>query len=766
MIAVPVPPPPPSPSDLPAGTTLVAGLGVATVLADMDFETYSEAGYVWAPEEGKWRGPAGAPKGKKGLGVVGMARYAEHPTTEVLVLAYNLKDGRGPRRWVPGMPPPSDLFDHIARGGLIEAWNCGFEAWIWEKVCVARMGWPPLPRQQLRDAMAKSRAHALPGALLEAGNVFSTGARKDTDGKRLLAKFSVPRNPTKKDARLRLDPATDAEDGPRLYDYCAQDIRAEGDLSAAIPDLSPDELAVWQADQEINRRGVAVDTELLHPAIAVLEQALETYNAELTHVTGGTVASASEIQKLLGWLGGLGVHLPSLDEDGVAGALSRGDLPPAARRALEIRQSIGSASVKKLFALRNHLCDDGRLHDLFSYHGARTGRTTGNGPQATNLPSGGPDVIQCGTCGRHFGKSKPSCPWCGADAGRGAVTEWNAKATADARETLRTGSLECVEYHWDAALPVLAGCVRSFFCAGPGHDLICSDYSAIEAVVLAELAGEEWRQEVFRTHGKIYEMSASKISGVPFEEFLRHKEETGAHHPLRKKLGKVAELASGYRGWIGAWKNFGADQFMTEEEMKASILAWRDASPRIVEFWGGQHRRGRGRWVPEMYGLEGCAIAAVIEPGREFSHRGITYLMRGDALYCILPSGRPLTYHRPRLTPSTRARDEWSLSYEGWNTNPLSDPMGWVRMETHGGKLTENVVQAVARDIQWFAIRRQMKAGYHIVLHVYDENAAEVPEGWGSVEEFEALMSEMPPFAAGWPVKARGGWRGKHYRKE
>jgi DNA polymerase len=305
------------------------------------------------------------------------------------------------------------------------------------------------------------------------------------------------------------------------------------------------------------------------------------------------------------------------------------------------------------------------------------------------------------------------------------------------------------------------------FVAAPGHDLIASDYSAIEAVVLAELAGEKWRQEVFRTHGKIYEMSASKISGVPFEEMMEHRKRTGQHHPLRKTIGKVAELASGYQGWVGAWKAFGADEFMSEEEMKTAILKWRAESPNIVEFWGGQTRRlPFGGSVQEYYGIEGAAISAVLVSGQEFSHRGVTYFCQGDVLYCRLLSGRYLTYHRPRLEPSQKRFGEHSLSYEGWNTNPKNGPIGWIRMQTWGGRLVENLVQATARDIQREALVRQERAGYKIVLHVYDENVAEVPEGWGSVEEFEMIMSTMPAWAADWPVRAAGGWRGKRYRKD
>lgn len=757
-----IPPPPPLDS-LPAGMKLHAGMGFSSVLADMDFETYSEAGFCWNDGLQKWEAPAGAKT--KGLGVVGAAAYAEHASTEVLSFYYDLKDGAGRRFWRPGMLPPFDLFAYIAGGGLVEAWNVGFERWIWEKVCVPKYGWPPIPHRQYRCAMAKSRAYALPGALANAGAVLALTNQKDKDGDRLLKKFSVPRNPTAKDKRRRFLPTEDAEDGPKLYAYNERDIVTEAEASSRCPDLEGEELEFWLADQAINWRGVQIDIASVRNCIAVIDQAHARYNGELHALTGGAVARASEVQKLTGWLAQHGVYMDSLDEEAVGDALARPDLQPHARRALEIRQAVGSASVKKVYAMNLQATRAGRLHDLFSYHAARTGRATGNGPQPTNLPNSGPEVLRCGACERHFGVKHAVCPWCYIPQPPGKEpVEWGAPAAADALLVLASKSLDLVEYYYHDAMPVISGCLRGLFIAGPDRDLICADYSAIEAVVLAEVAGCDWRVEVFKTHGKIYEMSASKITGIPFEEFTRHKKETGQHHPMRKKVGKVAELASGYQGWVGAWKAFGADAFFTEDEMKKAILAWREASPEIVEFWGGQQRRGAGKTQLQMYGVEGMFVSAILAPGVTFNYRGFEFTYRGDVLYLRLLSGRYLTYHRPRLRPSDRGGQ--AISYEGWNTNPKNGPVGWIRMDTWGGRLTENIVQAVARDILRHAIVNLERAGYGVVLHVYDEIVAEVPKDWGSVEEFEKIMSTMPAWCAAWPVKAAGGWRGERYRKD
>lgn len=766
---------PPLPLDaLLAGTRLNAGQGVATVTPDLDFETYSEAGHAWDEATQKWECLPGATK--KGISAVGAAVYAEHPSTEVLSLYYDLKDGHGRRFWCPGMPNPRELFD-VAISILfpegkqyLEAWNVAFERWIWNKVCVPKYGWPELLIASTRCAMAKSRASSYPGALDKAGAVLRLQHQKDSDGDRLLKKFSVPRNPTKSDPRRRIRPEDDPLDAVRLYQYNERDIVSESEASARCPDLEGEELEFWLCDQHINTRGVAIDVASVQACIAVIDQAHAKYNAELYTLTGGQVARASEIAKLQQWLHARGVHMDSLDEEHVDARLADTAISAECRRALEIRQAVGSAAVKKIYTIRNQLTRAGRLHDLFSYHAARTGRATGNGPQPQNLPNSGPAVLRC-SCGKHFGLQHTVCPWCKLPQppGKEPIPEWTAEAAADCLAVIATGDLNTVEYYFGDAVAAVSGSLRGLFVAAPGHDLICSDYSAIEAVGLAWLAGEEWRKEVFRTHGKIYEMSASKATGIPLQQILDHKKQTGGHHPLRKPF-KIAELAGGYGGWLGAWRRFSQKYKIplgTDDEVKADIMRWRDASPAIVEFWGGQYR-GKP-WAAnrraELFGVEGMFISAIQNPGRIFEYRGMTFETRGDALYLRLLSGRYLTYHAPRLSPGGRW-DALQISYEGWNTNPDNGPTHqWIRMNTHGGRLVENIVQATCRDILRHGVVNLERAGYSVVLHVHDEIAAEVPEGWGSVEEFERIMATMPAWAADWPVRAAGGWRKKRYSK-
>lgn len=748
---------PPPLSDLPAGTVLRAGLGTSEVIPDFDFETYSPAGFEWDVTLNKYR-----PSKKRGLELVGVARYTEHPEAEVLSLAYDLKDGLGKRLWVPSeiLPVlPDDLLDHVESGGLLEAWNSSFEHWVWTNICVPKYGFPPIKLTQLRDAAAKARAFALPGSLQKAGEVLDIFKKKDTEGKRLIMKFSIPRNPTKGNPHRRNYLSEEKEDAQKLFQYNLRDIEAEAELSSKIPDLTPDELEFWLCDQAINFRGVQIDIEMVESCLSIIRQAENKYNSEIQILTNYEVSAVTEVQKLKKWLSKFNVHTDSLDEEAVDELLKNQMLSPPVRRALEIRSLMGSSAVKKLHAMKNLRTSKGRVHDLFIYHSARTGRAAGSGFQPQNLPNSGPDTKLC-ECGRFYSLHLPVCCWCGSKTAK--VKEWSREAAEVALETIKPGQLSLVEYYWSNPIKIIYGCIRGLIISAPNKDLICSDYSAIEAVVLAALAGEQWRMEVFRTHGKIYEMSASKITGVPFDEFIRHKKETDQHHPLRKTVGKVAELASGYQGWIGAWKQFGADEFFSDDEMKKAILAWREASPMIVQFWGGQTNRW-GNY--EYFGLEGSAVQAVMNPGTEFSYRGISYIVNQDVLYCKLLSGRYLTYHKPRLSPSDRRPGTVSLSFEGYNTNPKNGSIGWIRMNTYGGKLTENVVQATARDILAHAIVNLEKANYPIVLHVHDELIAEVPEGFGSVEEFESIMAKLPEWAKNWPVRATGGWRGKRYGK-
>lgn len=752
-----------------AFTKIEAGGSLSTVLPDFDFETFSKAGFIWSKQILKWVAPKGARK--PGIEAVGAAHYAQHPSTEVLSLAYNLKDRLGPRLWLPGMDPPYELFNYLANGGLIEAHNAGFEWWIWNYVCHKKYGWPVLDFRQMRCSAAKSRAWGLPGKLAEIGKLLPVSTKKDSQGERLIRKFTIPQTPTKKKLQLRILPSDDWADFGKFNDYNIGDIETESDISSFCPDLNAEELEFWKATQLCNYRGVTVDSEGIDACIVVMEQHLEKINSELTQITGGI--KSTETQQLTKWLQSrVSVDLiPNLQKETIRKALEdtkNYPIPPDAKRVLRIRQLSASASVKKLYAMRRQLCEGNKLHDLFNYHGARTGRDSSNDAQPQSSPKGGPKLNWCEdyACKKPYGRHLKACPWCGADEQFSKKTKWRPEAFATVLDTIKTGSVETVSDIFGDPLLAIAGCIRGLYTASPGNRLICSDFSSIEAVVIAMLAGEIWRIDTFKNGEDIYLKSASKITGIPVSEYLEYKEKYGEHHPHRQEIGKIAELALGFKGWINAWLNFDKSGRFDDQHIKNNILAWWDASPAIVELWGGQIR-GKPWAIErfELFGIEGCAIAAIQNPGQCFDYRGITYGVKEDVLYARLPSGRLLAYHKPRLSPSTRWSEQLQISFEGWNTNPKAGARGWIRMQTHGGKLTENYVQATARDIMRDSLLRLESAGYPVVLRLHDELIADVPTGFGSLEQFEYLMSRMPEWAADWPIRATGGWEDFRYRK-
>lgn len=752
-----------------AGDRIAVGLGESIVLPSMDFETYSEAGYRLDPTVGSCKGVGS--QGKGGLPVVGTPVYAEHPSTEVLCLYYDLKDGLGQRAWFPGAPDPTDLLNHIASSGLIEAWNVTFEFWIWNMVCVRRYGWPPLVTEQCRCAMAKSRRHSLPGGLDAAAKVLGT-TPKHKDGHNLVRKLACPSKYTKKRPALRWTPATNWTDFMAFYAYCGGDVTAEDDAALRIPDLTPYELATWQTDQAINARGVQVDVAALDAALDILGQAERKYTLELANLTQGAVGSVSEVAKFGEWLAAMGDPLPDLQKATVSEALKSGTLGPLTRRALEIRDTLGAANVKKLRTLKLQLNSDGRLRNQYLYCGAdRTGRWSAGGVQLQNITAKGPKTFRCGVCDLTFG-GRADCPGCGNAFDIEALPEWTIDAVEHAIDGMRHRDLDIIEEFWGDPIALLCGCLRGLFVAKPGYDFICCDFSAIEAVAAACLARCQWRIDVFNGDGMIYEASVANVTGIPLEEILEYKRVNGRHHPLRGTLGKIRELAGPYGGWIGAWKTFGAEAYFDNDEaIKQDILQFREASPEIVDMWGGQFRWcGPGKWDyrPELFGLEGSAIQAVLNPGQCFGHNDISYGVWEDILFCRLPSGRFLKYHRPRLADAQDKLNRgpaYKITFEGHNSNATKGPIGWHRMETYGGRLFENVVQAVSADIQAEALVRLEERGYLVVMHTHDEATAEVPEGFGSVDEMAAIMSERPAWASWWPLRA-AGWRHKRYQKD
>jgi DNA polymerase len=750
-------------------------------LATFDFETKGTAGFVWVPpyvdgKLGHWESLPGFDSQKRGLKAVTTRVYIEHESFMPLMLAYDLTPEYGGStevQWELGtsFAPLFPLFDHIRAGKLLEGHGVSFEYQVWKYFCVPRWGWPEISIRQLRCSSVKCRAAGYPGALGNVTEVLPVRTKKDKDGKHLMDLFSIPRNPTKKDPRVFTLPSDAPDEWARYKNYNRVDIRSEHEVSTLVPDLPPDEQRRWFLDQEINDRGMAVDSKHIEDCIAIVEQTYNKFGTEFRELTGGI--EPTELAQLQGWLTAGGVPMYNMQAKTVDATVDRltietannGGLVSPQLRALQIRQMLASASVKKLYALRASTSRDGRVHDMYQMHATHHGRTGGYGPQPANLYKG----------------------------------DWHEPPDVDkALTVIASRSLPAIEaaYPKLGPLDVVNNCLRSLFIAGPGMQLISSDYSAIEDVVLAALAGEQWVLDVHHTHGMIYEAQISRMTGVPFQEFIDHRIKTGGvfvngrdhvggifggkHHPLRQQ-GKLAKLSGGYASWINGWKKFGADKYYSDDrEIKRAILDYRDTVPNTVELWGGQtrnkfNRAPDGSYAPEreeLYGLEGAAIQAVKEPGKAFygnRARTIVFQMGADdCLYMVLPSGRFIQYHTPRLAPATRqwaSPWELALTYWGWNTNPEKGPPAWIQMDLYGGVLTQNATGGTARDIQMHGMENVTALGYPIVMHAYDETVSEVPIGFGRIEEFEEGLNSLPAYAKGWPIKAKGGWIGPRYGK-
>lgn len=796
------------PTLLPAGHEITINLGVSTVRPSGDFETFSSAGYVVRPnpdygKAGKWQPEfkvhGTKANGKGGLNAVGTPNYFAHPSARPLSFAYDLKNGNGPQLWRPWESNPEPILNHVANGGPFEAHNVTFEWYCWNMLMVKMYGWPPLSLEQCYCVMAKARRHSLPGKLKTLAGVLGTPG-KQSDGDALVTKLTRPHTPTKNRAAFIWTPETAPEDFGKFYTYNLQDVASEDHAAAKIPDLSDYEREQWLFDQTVNARGVQIDIELLDAMLAVLDEATAKYTDELHSITDRQVGSVNEYAKFKAWLCANGLDLADtqietiesvlkdfeqadklsghvlpfasgqqIPPDKIEYAKHLATLDPKVRRVLEIRALLGSANVKKLRTFKLQVSTDGRLRDQYMYCGAdRTGRASSGGVQLQNMTAKGPKTWVCENCSDIFGHTEENCkycPHCGSFMFH-SRDEWDIEAVEAAIDTVMTRSLPEIERIWGPPIDVLCGLLRGLLIPKEGHEFVCVDLNAIEAVSGGCLSRCQWRIDVLSTHGLLYEMSASKSTGKPFDFYVEYKRTHGHDHPDRKKVGKLRELASQYGAWLMGWYKFHADDFMTDPEIIADILRWRAESPEIVEMWGGQFRHcGPGKWDyrPELHGLEGCAIMAIRNPGQCYSHIDITYAVHEDILFCRLPSGRFLHYHKPRLIPAEdkmRRGPCVKITFEG-----NKGTKGWLRLETYGARLYENCNQAVCADIQFEGGIRCEAAGYSIVMHTHDEHVAEVPIGWGSVDEMVSIVCQRSDWNSWWPIRA-SGWRDTRYQKD
>jgi DNA polymerase len=525
--------------------------------------------------------------------------------------------------------------------------------------------------------------------------------QKIKEGTLLINYFCKPCKPTiANGGRTRNRPEHAPDKWERFAEYCRRDVEVCQAIyyklnRFPVPDW---ERKIWALDARINERGVLIDRELVEAAIAVDEAFKEEHTTELRELTG--LDNPNSVAQLKEWLEGVGVFADSLNKATVAEL--RGSVPdPTTRRVLELRQLLGKTSTKKYEAMTLSAGADDRVRGLLQYYGAgRTGRWAGRLVQVQNLPQNHLDNI-------------------------GLV-----------RDLVRDRDLHTLEMIFDNVPDVLSQLIRTAFIAKPGHTFLVSDYAAIEARVIAYLAGEKWRMDVFAQGGDIYCSSASQMFKVPV---VKH----GENGHLRQK-GKIAELACGYGGGVAALKAFGADKMgLTEEEMQDIVTQWRQASPTIPRFWRD---------------TENAAKRALENPGRTFTLPcGVKYLRDANALRCRLPSGRILSYWGARIEDY---HDRASVVFMGQNQTTRK----WEKTETWGGKLVENIVQAYARDCLAVALLRLDEAGYDITFHVHDEIIAEAPDGsrW---EDMAEIMGRPIDWAPG--LLLRGdGYETKFYMKD
>ena len=637
----------------------------------------------------------------------GLYKYAQDPEFKILLFAYKLDDD--PVLIVDleqGEVIPDEIVKLLADPLTIKhAYNAAFE-WY----CLNRVGY--------LTALTQWRCTMIHGLYCGyTAGLAATGAaiglpedrRKLTTGKALIRYFCVPAKPTKSNGGRRWNlPRHDPDKWQLFKDYCVQDVVTESSILTRL-DLFPvpeSEWKLWRIDTKMNAFGVRVDTRLMDGALHCDEVITADLMEEARAITG--LANPKSRPQLLAWLAENGCDTDDITKDTVSKLLEAGQ-EPHVERLLQIRQQLGKTSVAKYRAMENAKCDDDRIRGLTQFYGAnQTGRWAGRFVQMQNLPR-------------------------------------NYLKTLDyARELVKAQNVDGIRFLYGNIPDTLSQLIRTAFIPSDGHKFVVADFSAIEARVIAWLAGEAWVQEVFATHGKIYEATASQMFGVPVDLIKKGNPE----YALRQK-GKVATLALGYQGGTNALIAMGAlNMGLTEEELPDIVQRWRAANPNIVRLWRS---------------VEAAAIKA-IETGQPQGARGLIFALEADVLYgqsfltVLLPSGRKLFYARPVLKKNKFDRMAVHYYSVDQTTRKFSEN------STYGGKMTENIVQAIARDCLAETLRRIDKAGYQTVFHVHDEVIVDAAQEL-TVDALCQMMADPIPWAPGLILKG-AGFEGKYYMKD
>lgn len=630
----------------------------------------------------------------------GVYKYAEADDFDILLFAYAFDDA--PIQVVDmaqGEQLPTEVLDALTDPEVLKAaFNANFEI-----TCIGKYLGIDLILGQWECTMIRSAMCGLPLSLDASSKVLGLAQEKMAAGKALINYFSKPCKPSKANGmRTRNFPAHDMDKWTLFKSYCKQDVEVERAIRNKLEffTMPAAEKKLWVLDQEINRRGVMLDQQLVHNAIAMDAASKERLAKQAIGITG--LENPNSTVQLKQWLiDELGENIEDVSKETVKDLLSRVDNEEI-KTVLRNRQEAAKTSVKKYSTMAAAVCKDGRVRGMLQFYGAnRTGRWAGRLVQLHNLPQNHLQDLDL------------------------------------ARQLVRENDLDMIEMLFGNVPDTLSQLIRTAFVVKPGHRFIVADFSAIEARVIAWLADEAWRLEVFKTHGKIYEASASQMFKIPIEEIKKGS-------TLRQK-GKVAELALGYQGGSGALTKMGALKMgLEEEELQDLVNAWRNANPAIVRLWGEVGR---------------AAMKAVEAGGAFIIRHGIKFIKRGAFLCIDLPSGRSLYYARPRIADNQFGSK--ALKYEGMNQTTKQ----WGVQDTYGGKLVENIVQAIARDCLALTMRRLEKAGYRIVMHVHDEVILETENETGSLEEACNIMGKPIKWAPGLPLRA-DGYETTYYKKD
>ena len=644
------------------------------------------------------------------LSKCGAYKYVESPDYDILLFGYSADGGEVQVvDLAQGEKIPEEVLRAIVDETIIKtSFNAAFErinlsAWLRKNRPDLFVGYGQegdtvgayLNPASWRCSMVWAAYLGFPQSLEGVGAVLNLQDQKMAEGKSLIKFFSAPRKLTVGDGRRWNRPEDDPEKWETFKAYNRRDVEVEMNIQKALAPFPVPE-AVWEEyhmSEEINDRGIGLDRRMVENAIALDARTRETLFSEMRRMTGlDNPGSAAQMKQ---WLLQHGIEANSLDKKAVADLLKTA--PPEVKRALEIWQQLSRTSVKKYIAMENCVCGDGRCRGMFQFYGAnRSGRWAGRLIQLQNLPQNHmPDL-------------------------------------AEARSLVKEGDFESIRQRYGDVPDTLSQLIRTAFVPKDGYHFVVSDFSAIEARVIAYLAGETWRMEVFRRNGDIYCASASEMFHVPVEKH-------GVNGHLRQK-GKIAELALGYGGGVEALKAMGAlDMGLQEEELKPLVTAWRTANPAIVRLWHA---------VDE-------AVRKAVRWRTETETHGIRFRCGSGMLFITLPSGRQLAYVKPKRGVNRFGGE--SVTYEG-----VGATKKWERIESYGPKFVENIVQAIARDILCYAMRTLR--GSFICGHIHDELIIEAPKD-ASLEAICEKMGQVPPWLPGAVLRA-DGYCTEWYRKD